>query len=911
MWNTSSASPAYCDGTVWHKFPKGEEIESWVAPSQFPVLANPTPHSTDYFGYAVAMSGNLAVVGVYQDESDGTTGILNAGRAYVFDADTGALVATLNNPTPHASDFFGYAVAIDGNTVVVGAYQDESDGEAGTSAAGRAYVFNATTGALITALNNPSPNASDHFGYSVGVSGNLAVVGAWNDEIDGGAGTTSDGRAYVFNATTGALVTALNNPSSVTTGDQFGESVAISGNVVVVGTSSDEADGGSTTSLAGRAYLFNATTGAFIAPINNPSPNGSDYFGKVVAIDGNRVVVGAYYDESDGNAGVFNAGRAYVFDATTGVLVVALDNPTPHASDYFGSSVAIDGGMVLVGAYNDEHDGESGVSAAGRAYLFDANTGALITALENPTPHSTDTFGNAVGLSGSYALVGSWQDESDGGAGVSAAGRAFIFRPGVVSSWDPSLLQSAALDNPVPTTSDYFGYAVAIDGDMVAVGAYSDEADGGASISGAGRAYVHNAETGAWIASLDNPVPTTLDYFGNAIDISGNLVVVGAWQDEADGAASISAAGRAYVFNATTGALITALDNPSPNATDNFGYSVAIDGNVAVVGAHMDESDGGAGTSAAGRAYVFNATTGALVTALNNPSPNTSDNFGNAVAISGNLVLVGAYMDESDGGAGVSAAGRAYVFNATTGALVATLNNPSPTATDNFGNSVALDGTVAVVGAMFDEADGGASVSSAGRAYVFDATTGVLVTALNNPNSTASDEFGSSVGVSGNLAVVGAWQDESDGSAGVSAAGRAYVFDTTTGLLVGVLNNPSPNTTDNFGWAVAIDDGIAAVGAHLDESDGGAGTSAAGRVYTFWPDGGCSNPDGVAGDVTYNTTHNVLQYCDGIGWYAAGAAGNGGGGCSAPSGVAGDLVFNTTHNVLQYCEGDAWIKIGN
>lgn len=249
IWSAVSESPAYCDGTTWHAFPKGKEVESWTAPSQFPVLNNPTPHSTDYFGYAVAISGSLAVVGVYQDESDGTTGISNAGRAYVFNADTGVLVTTLNNPTPHASDFFGYSVAIDGNTIVVGAYQDESDGEAGVSAAGRAYVFNATTGALITALNNPNSNANDHFGYSVGVSGNLAVVGALNDEFDGGTGTTNDGRAYVYNATTGALVSTLNNPSPHAT-DNFGYSVAIDGNVAVVGAHMDESDGGAGVSAA-------------------------------------------------------------------------------------------------------------------------------------------------------------------------------------------------------------------------------------------------------------------------------------------------------------------------------------------------------------------------------------------------------------------------------------------------------------------------------------------------------------------------------------------------------------------------------------------------------------------------------------------------------------------------------------
>ncbi|WP_435640829.1 RCC1 domain-containing protein [Micavibrio aeruginosavorus] len=74
---------------------------------------------------------------------------------------------------------------------------------------------------------------------------------------------------------------------------------------------------------------------------------------------------------------------------------------------------------------------------------------------------------------------------------------------------------------------------------------------------------------------------------------------------------------------------------------------------------------------------------------------------------------------------------------------------------------------------------------------------------------------------------------------------------------------------------------------------------------------GCLNPAGAVGDVVYNTTSHVLQYCDGDGWYAAGSPGNGGAGCSNPAGVAGDVAYNATHNVLQYCEGDAWVAIGD
>lgn len=135
IWSAVSESPAYCDGTTWHAFPKGKEVESWAAPSQFPVLNNSTPHISDFFGYSVAIDGNTVVVGAYQDESDGEAGVSAAGRAYVFNATTGALVSTLNNSSPHATDNFGYSVAIDGNVAVVGAHMDESDGGAGVSAA--------------------------------------------------------------------------------------------------------------------------------------------------------------------------------------------------------------------------------------------------------------------------------------------------------------------------------------------------------------------------------------------------------------------------------------------------------------------------------------------------------------------------------------------------------------------------------------------------------------------------------------------------------------------------------------------------------------------------------------------------------------------------------------------------------
>ncbi len=280
----------------------------------------------------------------------------------------------------------------------------------------------------------------------------------------------------------------------------------------------------------------------------------------------------------------------------------------------------------------------------------------------------------------------------------------------------------------------------------------------------------------ALLATLNNPAPAAGDYFGGSVAISGNLVVVGANYDDPGG---VTWTGTAYVFDATTGALVATLNNPAPNVSDHFGYPVAISGNLVVVGAGAADSGG---VTDAGTAYVFDATTGALVATLNNPAQGTNDYFGNAVAISGNLAVVGAWRNDPNG---VADAGTAYVFNATTGALVATLNNPAPAPGDYFGFSAAISGNLAVIGAWRDDPGG---VTDAGTAYVFNATTGALVATLNNPAPAAGDYFGFWVAISGNLAVVGA---NGDSPGGILGAGTAYVFNATTGALVATLNNPA------------------------------------------------------------------------------------------------------------------------
>ncbi len=370
----------------------------------------------------------------------------------------------------------------------------------------------------------------------------------------------------------------------------------------------------------------------------------------------------------------------------------------------------------------------------------------------------------------------------------------------------------ATMNNPAASLGDYFGISVGVSGNLAVVGAWQE--DPGA-VSDAGIAYVFNGTTGALVSTLNNPAGTANDRFGDAVAISGNLAVVGCYRDDPGG---FTDAGTAYVFDATTGGLVTTLNNPTPLNGDFFGISVAISGNLAVVGAYLDDPGG---ISGAGTAYVFNATTGSLLWTLNNPAPTAGDQFGVSVAISGNLVVVGA--DHDDPGA-VTDAGSAYVFDASTGNLVATLNKPVPAVNDGFGYSVAISGNLAVVGTWGDDPGG---LTDAGSAYVFNATTGALVTTLNNPAPTANDWFGWSVAISGNLAVAGAFGDSPGGTGG---AGTAYVFDATNGALTTTLNNPAPATSDFFGYSVAIFGGMAVVGAEADDP---SGIVDAGTAYSF------------------------------------------------------------------------------
>jgi len=397
--------------------------------------------------------------------------------------------------------------------------------------------------------------------------------------------------------------------------------------------------------------------------------------------------------------------------------------------------------------------------------------GSLQATLNNPTPASTDWFGHSVAISGDYAIVGTYGDDT----GADNAGSAYIYvRSG--TTWS---LQ-ATLDNPVPAVYDRFGVSVAISGDYAIVGMHGD--DTGADNAGSAYIYARSGTTWSLQATLNNPTPAASEWFGNSVAISGDYAIVGASGDDT----GATEAGSAYIYvrSGTTWSLQATLNNPVPAGSDWFGHSVAISGDYAIVGAYGDDT----GATDAGSAYIYvrSGTTWSLQSTLNNPTPADGDIFGHSVDISGDYAIVSATYNDT----GATDAGSAYIYvrSGTTWSLQATLNNPTPTGRGQFGRSAAISGDYAIVGAHGD--DTGANDAGSAYIYVRSGTTWSLQATLNNPTPAAYDQFGVSAAISGDYAIIGAFDDT-----GATDAGSAYIYGTTPPNKI--VLNPLPSLAEH------------------------------------------------------------------------------------------------------------------
>jgi hypothetical protein len=618
-------------------------------------------------------------------------------------------------------------------------------------------------------LKAPNAGAGDSFGLATAVSGDTIVVGAENEAsnqttITNGTTASSDdsagnsGAVYVFKRTgvTWAQEAYLKAPNAESN-DKFGTSVAINGDTVVVGASRERsnqttitngttASSDNSLSQAGAAYVFKRTgvTWAQEAYLKPPNIQGTYLFGSTVAVSGDTVIVGARGERSNqttitngttasSDTSEAQAGAAYVFKRT-GVIWAQeayLKPPNTHSLAAFGVSVSIHGDTAVVGASGEWSNqttitngttasSDNTASFAGAAYVFKrtGTTWAQEAYLKASNTEPNDQFGIGVAINGDTIVVGANNEDSNqttitngttasSDNSASTSGAAYVFkRTGI--TW----AQEAYLKAPNSNASDYFGYKVSLHGDTLAVGAMGESSN-------------QTTITNGTSASSDNSALTS---------------------------------GAAYVFRrtGTTWAQEAYLKAPNAGAADSFGTSVSISGDTVVVGASLESSnqttitngttassDNSASTS--GAAYVFNrtGTTWAHEAYLKAPNADGGDYFGGAVSVSGDTIVVGAYLEDSNqttvtNGATASSnnltenSGAAYVFKRTgnTWTQEAYLKAPNPDNSDLFGSTVVVDGDTVAVGASYEEsnqttitngntASSNNSLGGSGAAYIF------------------------------------------------------------------------------------------------------------------------------------------------------------------------------------------------
>jgi hypothetical protein len=360
----------------------------------------------DQFGSAVAISGDTAVVGAPYD----TVGAnYHQGSVYVFtrSGNNWTQQAQLFASNGSAGDEFGWSVAIDGDTIVVGA--DAYDVFANTDQ-GTAYVFtrSGTTWTQQAQLfaNDGSGTDRDYFGVSVAVKGDTAIVGAYMDDY---LFNINQGSAYVFvrSGTTWSLQQHL-IPADGASVDEFGSSVALEGETAVVGAWSKTVG---PNVQQGAAYVFvrGGTVWTQQGKLTAADGQARDFLGGSVAVSGDTVVVGADWHDVIGQT---NQGAAYVFvrTGTTWSQQQQLTGSDSAANDEFGRSVAISGDTIAIGSWL--HD-VSGLADQGTAYSF-TRSGTVWTQdqqLSAADGLGGDQFGTGVALAGNTLVIGAWGDD--------------------------------------------------------------------------------------------------------------------------------------------------------------------------------------------------------------------------------------------------------------------------------------------------------------------------------------------------------------------------------------------------------------------------------------------------------------------------------------------------------------------
>lgn len=686
----------------------------------------------DRFGYAVAVDGDTMVVGTPGDDLGLGSGS-GSGSASVFvrsPSGTWSLQAKLSEPGGSGYfSVFGAAVAIDGETLVIGAPgagQGAVAPSGGVPGRGAAFVYTRKGGqwSLAASLSAPAANPGSRFGQAVALAGGRIVVGAPLETVSGQAGR---GAAYVFESPAGswslaARIVAADGGAD----DRLGMAVAVAGDALAIGAVGDDRGA---VDAAGSVRIYERIGPDWVeaAQLEAATPTFLACFGRAIAATSDLLLVGAPGPQECDDAAQGN-GSAHLFARTASGWQAVGNWPTQSvvAADGFGTSVAISGDQALVGA---PVRAANGVQRAGAVVVFARAGGAWSerSTLAAPDSLLNGRFGAAVAFTDDGAVVG-MSGDALGDRGGQGSVRVLV---GIGAAWS----QGARVDMGPGKAYSRFGAAVAIDGETLAAGAPDDER------RGAVRVFARSGGTWALQAAVQAPVPFLDEDFGHAVALDGDTLAVGA--PNLGGVVSPSTPGAVHVYRRLNAQWLhqATLSAPEGQVADYFGFSVVLRGDVLVAGA-----------PGRGLVHVFRRQGAGwqAVQQLAPPSVVNRGGFGRAVALVEGLLAVGAPETFPAGGTV-----HLYALGAGGWSLVHSLTATDGQAGDRFGEALALSRDGLLVGAPGDREPTSNNVGSA-RWYLRMPTTWVERFRFFPSPAAPTAEFGSSVALLDGVVIVAA-----------------------------------------------------------------------------------------------------------------------------------------------------------
>jgi len=637
------------------------------------------------FGRSVDISVFTAIVGAYQE----TNGV-SEGAAYIYQRrdDTWSIQSRIESPTP-GDEEFGNAVAISGATAAVGAPMDH---QPGALRSGSVYLYQRDSDnnwAHGQTLGSPLPHqAWEAFGISVALDGNILVVGAL-DRDQGGA--TDAGAAFVYERS-GSVFTLINTLSAPlpAMSDKFGSKVEVIGNTIAVSAVRRDSR---TAEDTGTVFIYERGRGGNFSLSQTIVANDAaedDIFGTGIALFENnngsrRLVVGAEGADISGNN---NAGAAYVFDAPVNGLfsqttkLIATDGV---ANDIFGTDVAIWNNTILVGA--------SGVDAlesgSGAAYVFQLSAGSWLEedklTLGSNAPNAF--MGSAVDIWGAqHVLLGATGEEI--GPLLTDTGAVQAFRRDSNGDW----LASHTLSAAGHFTFDRYGKTLAESGDYLIV-------------SGTERADIYRLDIDAYsLAQTLNKqsnseiVSATID---NILDETRTRTTAAVFGKRPGNEAAI---GYVEVFSLKNDIWVQEqlfdpdlVSTDSPTESANIGV-ITLENDTLIIGARR--WNGGDG-----RVFVYQRNGGVWSQEQMFTSPqaigNFDMNYGNSIQLDGDWLAIAEVP--SSGVPGSPRNGNVFIYERINGVFIEqqVLSEAVPSPLDHYAQEIALhDDLLAVYSQM-------------------------------------------------------------------------------------------------------------------------------------------------------------------------------------------------------------------